>query len=79
MLTPEELAAAKRAIAKGRPPLEGLSEADKRLLKKYPRHSLEQAREIDGTPLQNIPGFSSGFEKIRAQERGYFHLSGDHT
>jgi hypothetical protein len=83
MLTPEELAAAKRALAKGgRPPMNTLSREDQNLLQKYPRHTLEQAREIDGTPAPGCPimlGITSGFEKIIAQERGNFHLSGDHT
>ncbi len=55
-------------------------------MKKYPRHTLEQAREIDSTP-RSIPlghpgqdlGYTSGFDKLIAQERGHFHLSGDHT
>jgi hypothetical protein len=76
-LTPEEIAEAKRQLAKMKPQL---SEADKRLMKKYPRHTLEQAREIDVTqPPCAALGFTSGFEKIIAQERGNFHLSGDHT
>ena len=82
-LTPEEIAEANRQLAKLKPTM---TEADKLLMKKYPRHTLEQAREIDSA-LPSVPlnhpgqdlGFVSGFEKIIAQERGNFHLSGDHT
>ena len=82
-LTPEEIAEAKRQLAKLKPTI---TEADKLLMKKYPRHTLEQAREIDSA-LPSVPlnhpgqdlGFVSGFERIVAQERGNFHLSGDHT
>lgn len=85
-ITPEEIAAAKRALAKMRPPTTGLSPENVALMKKYPRHTLEQAREIDAA-LPEVPpnhpgqelGYTSGFEKIIAQERGNFHLSGDHT
>jgi hypothetical protein len=64
----------------------GLSESDRELLRKYPKHTLEQAREIDavGQRLPSDPrlqdlGFVSGFDKILGQERGNYHLSGDHT
>ena len=43
-LTPEELAAAKAALR-----TEPLTPADLVLMKKYPRHTLTQAREIDAT------------------------------
>jgi hypothetical protein len=64
----------------------GLSEADRHLLRKYPKHTLEQAREIEATGPQ-MPkdhrvqslGYVSGFDKILGQERGNYHLSGDHT
>jgi hypothetical protein len=64
----------------------GLSEADQHLLRKYPKHSLEQAREIDavGQRLPSDPrlqdlGFVSGFELIVAQEERNISLGGDHT
>jgi hypothetical protein len=76
-LTPEEIAEAKRQLAKLNPTL---SMEDQLLMKKYPRHTLAEAREIDATPPPCAAlGFKSGFEKIIAQERGNFHLSGDHT
>jgi hypothetical protein len=76
-LTPEEIAEAKRQLAKLNPTL---SMEDQLLMKKYPRHTLAEAREIDATPPPCAAlGFTSGFEKIVAQERGNFHLSGDHT
>ena len=76
-LTPEELSAAKRQLAKMNA---NLTDEDRELMKKYPRHTLEQAREIDATqPPCAALGFTSGFQKIIAQERGNFHLSGDHT
>ena len=82
-----ELQLAKQAAAKllrDRAP--GLSESDRHLLRKYPKHSLEQAREIEATgpqmPLnhriQDI-GFVSGFELIVAQEERNISVGGDHT
>lgn len=82
-----ELQLAKQAAAKllrDRAP--GLTESDRHLLRKYPKHSLEEAREIESTgpqmPLnhriQDI-GYISGFEQLRHQERGNYHLGGDHT
>ena len=64
----------------------GLSESDRHLLRKYPRHSLEEAREIEATGpqmpkdhrIQDI-GFVSGFELIVAQEERNISLGGDHT
>jgi len=86
-MTEREMKLAKQAAAKllrDRAP--GLSEADRHLLRKYPKHTLEQAREIDaaGQRLPSDPrlqdlGFVSGFDKILGQERGNYHLSGDHT
>jgi hypothetical protein len=86
-MTDREIALAKQAAARllrDRAP--GLSETDKWLLRKYPKHTLEQAREIEATGpqmptdhrIQSI-GFVSGFEQIVAQERGNYHLGGDHT
>jgi hypothetical protein len=86
-MTDREIALAKQAAAKllrDRAP--GLSEADRHLLRKYPKHSLEQAREIEATGpqmpkdhrIQDI-GFVSGFERIVAQERNNISLGGDHT
>ena len=82
-----ELQLAKQAAARllrDRAP--GLTESDRHLLRKYPKHSLEQAREIEATGPQ-MPkdhkgqplGYISGFEQLRHQERGNYHLSGDHT
>jgi len=86
-MTERELQLAKQAAAKllrDRAP--GLSESDRHLLRKYPKHTLGQAREIDavGQRLPSDPrlqdlGFVSGFDKILGQERGNYHLSGDHT
>jgi hypothetical protein len=86
-MTDREIALAKQAAAKllrDRAP--GLSEADRELLRKYPKHTLEQAREIDavGQRLPSDPrlqelGFVSGFERIVAQERNNISLGGDHT
>ena len=87
MMTPREIQLAKQAAAKllrDRAP--GLSDDDRHLLRKYPKHTLDQAREIEATGPQ-VPkqhegqslGFISGFELLRHQERGNYHLSGDHT
>lgn len=64
----------------------GLTESERHLLRKYPKHTLEEAREIEATgpqmPLnhriQEI-GFVSGFELIVAQEERNISLEGDHT
>jgi hypothetical protein len=92
-LTQRELELAKSAIAAKRriTPLAEIpagmrTQEEHDLAKKYPRSTLEQAREIDATgpqmpsdpKLQDI-GFVSGFERIVGQERGNYHLSGDHT
>jgi hypothetical protein len=86
-MTEREMKLAKQAAAKllrDRAP--GLSEADRHLLRKYPKHTLEQAREIDavGQRLPSDPrlqdlGFVSGFERIVAQERNNISLGGDHA
>ena len=86
-MTDRERQLAKQAAAKllrDRAP--GLNESDRHLLRKYPKHTLEQAREIDavGPTVPNRHsgqdlGFVSGFDKILGQERGNYHLSGDHT
>jgi hypothetical protein len=86
-MTEREMKLAKQAAAKllrDRAP--GLSEADRHLLRKYPKHSLEQAREIDavGQRLPSDPrlqdlGFVSGFELIVVQEERNISLGGDHT
>jgi hypothetical protein len=86
-MTDREIALAKQAAAKllrDRAP--GLSEADRHLLRKYPKHTLEQAREIEATGPQ-MPkdhrvqslGYVSGFDLIVAQERNNISLGGDHT
>lgn len=93
MLTQRELDLAKAALAAKRKmiPLAAIPPGSRTpeehdLAKKYPRHTLEQAREIDATgptvPKQHEGqslGFISGFELLRHQERGNYHLSGDHT
>jgi len=86
-MTDREMKLAKQAAAKllrDRAP--GLSEDDRELLRKYPKHTLEEAREIEATgptvPKQHQGqdlGFVAGFDKILGQERGNYHLSGDHT
>jgi hypothetical protein len=86
-MTDREIALAKQAAAKllrDRAP--GLSESDRHLLRKYPKHTLEQAREIEATGPQ-MPkdhrvqslGYVSGFELIVAQEERNISLGGDHT
>lgn len=80
MMTPREIQLAKQAAARllrDRAP--GLSPEDRELLRKYPKHTLEQAREIDATGRQSWDGYTSGFDKLIAQERGFKPLSGDHT
>lgn len=75
-----ELQLAKQAAAKllrDRAP--GLAESDRHLLRKYPKHSLEQAREIEATGRGSWDGYTSGFDKIIAQEQGCKPLGGDHT
>ena len=93
MLTKQEIEQAKAQLAAiwEKKPLgeipRGLRTPEQDLLAgKYPRHTLEQAREIDATgptvPNQHDGqslGFISGFELLRHQERGNYHLSGDHT
>jgi len=47
---------------------------------KYPRHSYEDALEIDGTqPARCIDGYTSGFDKIQMQETLGITPSGNHT
>ena len=79
-MTDREMKLAKQAAARllrDRAP--GLSEDDRHLLRKYPKHSLEQARAIEATARQSWDGYTSGFDKIVAQERGNIPLGGDHT
>jgi hypothetical protein len=86
-MTEEEKALAKKAIAKLLRQVDpNLSESDKELLAKYPRHTLEEAREIDATrspiPLRHSDqdlGFVSGFELLRKQESNNLQITGDHT
>jgi hypothetical protein len=86
-MTDREKQLAKQAAAKLlRDQAPGLSHLDRELLRKYPKHTLEQAREIEATGPQ-MPkdhrvqslGYVSGFDLIVGQERGNYHLSGDHT
>lgn len=85
-MTEREKLLAKRAARRLlRDKAPGMNYGDQCLLQKYPRHTLEEAREIESTCL-SIPtnsklqpiGFVSGFEVIMAQERGC-NLLGDHT
>jgi hypothetical protein len=85
-VTEQEKLLAKRAARRLlRDKAPGMNYGDQCLLQKYPRHTLEEAREIESTCL-SIPtnsklqpiGFVSGFEMIMAQERGC-NLWGDHT
>lgn len=82
MIDPELIAAAKRDMdrLRLRAAIENLSPEDRMLMMKYPKHTLAAARLIDSTPTPHVEtGYTSGFEKLIAQERGNFHLSGDHT
>jgi len=57
-----------------------LSEADRKLIKKYPRHTLEAARLIDSTPLASgIPGNRDSFYLIREQETNGLQIKESHT
>jgi hypothetical protein len=79
-MTDREMKLAKQAAAKLlRDQAPGLSESDRDLLRKYPKHTLEQAREIEAAARQSWDGYTSGFDKIVAQERGNIPLGGDHT
>lgn len=87
MMTEREKKLARQAAARllrDRAP--GLAESDRHLLRKYPKHTLEQAREIESTgpqmpsdPRLQELGFVSGFDRILAQERSNISLGGDHT
>jgi hypothetical protein len=44
-----------------------LSDADRKLAQKYPRHTIEEAREIDGCQAGRAPA-PNGFDFIRWQE-----------
>jgi hypothetical protein len=86
-ITTREIELAMAALAKARhtTPLAAIppgmrTPEEQELAKKYPRHTLAEAREIEGTPRPSWEGYSSGFEKIVYQERNGNHpLSGDHT
>jgi len=82
-LSPEEIAKAKEELKKMNHEsyLRSLSEADRELLRKYPKHTLEAARMIDNTQLAPcVCGCRNAFDLIRLQETGnQFHISGDHT
>ena len=85
-MTEREKLLAKRAARRLlRDKAPGMNYGDRCLLQKYPRHTLEEAREIESTclpmpadPKLQLIGFVSGFEMIMAQERGC-NLWGDHT
>jgi len=79
MMTAEEIAEAKRqlaaVIAKGE--AASMSEEDRHLLKKYPRHTLAAARLIDATssprpPLKDhiIHDAGDDFQYLQWQESG---------
>lgn len=75
MIDPVLIAAAKAEIEKCK-----LSDEDKKLQAKYPRHTLEDARIIDATPLcTGVPGNRNAFDLIRLQETANFHINTDHT
>lgn len=86
-LTDRELQLAKEALAKARAktplgnlPRETMTEEEKYHADKYPKHTLQEAKEIGLTPRPSWDGYMSGFERIRWQENhGTSHLSGDHT
>lgn len=89
MMTDREKQLAKAALTKMLgPQAPGLSADERRLLAKYPRCTIEQAREIEATGpkmpfdhrLQDL-GFVSGFERIVEQEEWSVNLGlgGDHT
>ena len=76
-ISPEELAMAKRALAKRggvlppcAPPPQYTKE-EMALMKRYPRHTLQQAKEIDASQADDAGGgYTTGFERILWQERG---------
>lgn len=75
-MTEREMFLARKAEANYLPPE---TREDKALREKYPRHSLQEAREIDQClPPCGGGGCSDGFTKLRAQERGII-LGGTHT
>jgi hypothetical protein len=82
-LSPEELEKAKAAIDKLRREnlISTMSKEDQELMRKYPKHTLAAAREIDATPLDcPMSGLRSAFDLLRLQETGRpIHISGDHT
>lgn len=85
-LTDRELAAAKRQLQRMRDKQllasrindPTLSAADRELIRKYPRHTLEAARLIESTPADLGIGHLSGFDRLVAQEKGR-SIKGDHT
>jgi hypothetical protein len=82
MIDPELIAAAKAEIAelKNQSALAQLSDEDRELMRKYPKHTLAAARLIDSTPApRGLTGCRSAFYLIRLQETSNFHISADHT
>lgn len=47
-----------------------MSPEDAAVAKKYPRHTLEEARKIDATRGHGGTGIRSGFEFLQWQEHG---------
>ena len=87
MMTDREKQLAKAALAKMLgPQAPGLTADERRLLSKYPRCTIEQAREIESTGpqmptdhrIQSL-GFVSGFDQIVEQEEWSVNIGGDHT
>jgi hypothetical protein len=50
--------------------IKAMSPEDAALAKKYPRHTLEEARKIDATRGHGGTGIRSGFEFLQWQEHG---------
>jgi hypothetical protein len=79
-MTEEEKQLAMQALARMRQAqVPAINKEDLDLLKKYPRHTLEQAREIDAASPEPGFGYTSGFELLVAQEEGRLRIDGDHT
>lgn len=89
-ITPEELALAKQQLQRiqALKAVNGdtrlldphLTPEDRAILKAYPRHTLQQARDIAGTSVRITHGARDPFHLIRLQETGPpMHISGNHT
>ena len=79
MIDPKLIAKAKAELEKIKRE-EGLSPADKELLRRYPKHTLEAARLIDSTQSAcGIPGCRCAFDLIRLQEVEGYKITDEHT